>query len=200
MPIVTPDAPKSSIEALHTKLPVFAGSAEIRKTAPHFAASLASSYSLANPGLSYPVYSLGLVDIVASADVATAQLLSWRHEFINGDEVVSADVSVGVDPKFSRLNVASRFPSVQRELQSAAASEVVAGRSYEAAILQISALGVRALWLRSKSSSHGDAIIPLAPVRRELTANRHYSPAEFIAALKTAAETTLAADAAGKGG
>jgi hypothetical protein len=197
VPIVTPEAPKLSIEALHAMLPTIAGSAEIRKTAPHFAASLASPRSLGNPGLSYPVYSLGLQDIVASADLGKAKLTSWRHEFVSGDEVVSADVSVGARPEFSRLNVNSAFRSVQRELQAATASEDVAGRSYEVALLQISALHLRALWLRSKE---GDIVIPLAPVRPELTANRRYAPAEFLAALKPAAEALLRADAPGKGG
>lgn len=197
MPIVTPEAPKPSIDALDAMLPVFAGSAEIGKTAPHFAASLASPRSLANPGLSYPVYSLELKDIASGADVGKAKLTSWRHEFTSGDEFVSAEVSAGPRPEFSRLNVNSRFRSVQRELQSVATSEDVAGRSYEVALLQISALGVRALWLRSK---HGDIVIPYAPVRSELTANRHYTPAEFIAALKSVAEAILEADAPGKGG
>jgi hypothetical protein len=200
VPIVTPEAPKSSIEALQASLPALAGSAGIKKTAPNFAASLAAPRSLANPGLSYPVYSLGLKDIAAGASVRKAKLSSWRHEFTSGNEVVSAEISAGRRPKFSQLNVSSRFHSVQHELKSAAASEDLAGRSYEATLLQISALGVRALWLRSRPGSHGDIVIPLAPVRPELTANRHYAPAEFVAALKSVAETILAAEAPGKGG
>jgi hypothetical protein len=200
VPIVTPEAPKSSIEALHATLPALAGSAGIKKTAPNFAASLAAPRSLANPGLSYPVYSLGLADIASGASVRKAKLSSWRHEFTSGNEVVSAEISAGRRPKFSQLNVNSKFRSIQHELESAAASEDFAGRSYEATLLQISALGVRALWLRSKPGSHRDIVIPLAPVRPELTANRHYAPAEFVAALKSVAETILAADAPGKGG
>jgi hypothetical protein len=96
--------------------------------------------------------------------------------------------------------VNSRFRSVEHELRSVAeAGGNFAGRSYEPRLLQISALGVRALWLKSKSRSHADVVIPLAPTRRELTANRHYSPAEFIEALKSAAETLLRAEAPGKG-
>jgi hypothetical protein len=200
VPIVTPEAPKSSIEALHATLPALAGSAGIKKTAPNFAASLAAPRSLAKPGLSYPVYALGLTDIASGASVRKAKLASWRHEFTSGNEVVSAEISAGRRPKFSQLNVNSRFRSVEYELQSAAASEDLASRSYEAALLQISALGVRALWLRSKPGSRGDIVIPLAPVRRELTADRHYAPAEFIAALRSVAEALLAADTRGKGG
>jgi hypothetical protein len=201
VPIETPEAPRPSIEALQAILPALVGSAGIRQSAPNFAASiLASPRSLSSPGLSYPVYALGLADVASGAGVGKAKLSAWRHEFTSGAEVVAAEVSAGRRPQFSGLNVNSRFRSVEHELRSVAeAGGNFAGRSYEPRLLQISALGVRALWLKSKSRSHPDVVIPLAPTRRELTANRHYSPAEFIEALKSAAETLLRAEAPGKG-
>ena len=201
MPIETPEAPRPSIEALQAMLPALVGSAGIRQSAPSFAASvLASPRNLSSPGLSYPVYALGLADVASGAGVGKAKLSAWRHEFTSGGEVVAAEVSAGRRPQFSGLNVNSRFRSVEHELRSAAeAGGDFAGRSYEPRLLQISALGVRALWLKSKSRSHADIVIPLAPTRTELTANRHYSPAEFIEALKSAAETLLRAEAPGKG-
>ncbi len=201
MPIETPEAPRPSIEALQAMLPALVGSAGIRQSAPSFAASvLASPRNLSSPGLSYPVYALGLADVASGAGVGKAKLSAWRHEFTSGGEVVAAEVSAGRRPQFSGLNVNSRFRSVEHELRSAAeAGGDFAGRSYEPRLLQISALGVRALWLKSKSRSHADIVIPLAPTRSELTANRHYSPAEFIEALKSAAETLLRAEAPGKG-
>jgi len=201
VPIETPEAPKPSIEALHATLPALVASAGVRQAAPNFAASLlASPQNLSSPALSYPVYALGLTDVASGAGLGKAKLAAWRHEFTSGDEVVSAEVSAGPRPHFAGLNVSSSFRSVQHELRSAAeAGGDFAGQSYEPRLLQISALGLRALWLKSKSRSHPDVVIPLAPTRRELTANRHYSPAEFVAALKAAAETTLAADAPGKG-
>lgn len=201
MPIETPEAPKPSIEALDAMLPALVGSAGVRQAAPNFAASLlASPQNLSKPGLSYPVYALGLADVAADAGLRRAKLSAWRHEFASGSEVVAAEVSAGRRPQFAGLNVNSRFRSVQHELRSAAeAGGGFAGRSYEPRLLQISALAVRALWLKSKSRSHADVVVPLAPTRRELTANRHYSPAEFFAALKPAAEAMLAADAPGKG-
>jgi hypothetical protein len=200
MPIETPQAPKPSIEALHAMLPAFIASATIRQTAPRFAASLlASPQSLVSPGLSYPVYALGLADVASGAGVRKAKLSAWRHEFAAKGEVVSAEVSAGRRPQFAGLNVNSRFRSVQEELRLAAEAAEFAGKSYEARLLQISAMGVRALWLKAKSRSHADVVIPLAPTRRELTAGRHYSSEEFIAALKGAAEAMLAAEAPGKG-
>ena len=198
MPIETPEAPKPSIEALHAMLPAFIASAGIRQTAPHFAASLlASPQSLASPALSYPVYAFGLADVASGAGVRKAKLSAWRHEFAAEGEVVSAEVSAGRRPQFAGLNVNSKFRSVLQELRLAAEAADFAG--YEARLLQISAMGVRALWLKAKSRSHADVVIPLAPTRRELAADRHYSFEEFIAALKGAAEAMLAAEAPGKG-
>jgi hypothetical protein len=200
MPIQTPEAPKPSIEALRALLPAFIASAGIRQAAPHFAASLlASPQSLASPGLSYPVYALGLADIASGAGVRRAKLSAWRHEFGAEGEVVSAEVSAGRRPHFAGLNVNSRFRSVLQELRLATEATDLAGKSYEARLLQISAMGVRALWLKAQSRSHADVVIPLEPTRRELIAGRHYSFAEFIAALKGAAEAMLAADGPGKG-
>lgn len=200
MPIETLEAPRPSIEALHAMLPAFIASAGIRQTAPHFAASLlASPQSLASPGLSYPVYALGLADVASGAGVRRAKLSAWRHEFAAEGEVVSAEVSAGRRPHFAGLNVSSRFRSVLEELRSAAEAADFVGKSYEARLLQISAMGVRALWLKAKSRSQADVVIPLAPTRPELNAGRHYSSAAFIAALKGAAEALLAAEAPGKG-
>jgi hypothetical protein len=201
VPIETPEAPKLSIEALQAVLPALVASAGARQTAPRFSASLlASPRSLSSPSLSYPVYVLGLVDVASEAGLGRAKLSAWRHEFVSGSEVVAAEVTAGRRPQFSGLNVNSRFRSVQQEVRSAAeAGGDFAGRSYEPRLLQVSALGVRALWLKSKARSHADIVIPLAPTRAELTVNRHYSPAEFIAALKSVADAILKDDAPGKG-
>ena len=200
MPIEPPEAPKPSIEALRALLPAFMASARIRQAAPHFTASLlASPQSLASPGLSYPVYALGLADVGTGAGVRKAKLSAWRHAFAAEGEIVSAEVSAGRRPHFAGLNVNSKFRSVLQELRLASEAADFAGKPYEARLLQISAMGVRALWLKAKSRSNADVVIPLAPTRRELTAGRHYSFEEFIAALKGAAEAMLAAEAPGKG-
>jgi hypothetical protein len=201
MPIESLEPPRPSIDALQAVLPALIGSAGIRHSAPSFAASLlASPRSLSSPGLSYPVYALGLDEVAAGSGLGKAKLAAWRHEFTSGDEVVAAEVSAGRRPRFAGLNVNSRFRSVQQELRSAAESGMdVADRSYQPRLLQISALGIRALWLKSKSRSHADVVIPLAPTQFELTANRHYSPAGFIEALRSAAEILLRTDVPGKG-
>jgi hypothetical protein len=201
VPIEPLEPPRPSIDALQAVLPALMGSAGIRHSAPAFAASLVNSpRSLSSPGLSYPVYTLGLDSVAAGAALSKAKLSAWRHEFLSGEEVVAAEVSAGRRPRFSGLNVNSRFRSVSQELRSAnETGKGFADQSYQPRLLQISALGIRALWLKSEPRSRADVVIPLAPTRPELTANRHYSPAEFIEALRPAAEALLRADAPGKG-
>jgi hypothetical protein len=201
VPIETPEASRPSIEALQAVLPALVGSAGIRQSAPNFAASLlASPRSLSSPGLSYPVYALGLADVASGGGVAKAKLSAWRHEF----------TSEGRSSRQRSRPAAARNSPGSTSIRGFARSSASCARPPKPArtlptdpmsrgLVQISALGVRALWLKSKSRSHADIVIPLAPTRRELTANRHYSPAELIEALKSAAETLLRADAPGKG-
>jgi hypothetical protein len=201
VPIEPPEPPQPSIDALQAVLPALMGSAGVRQSAPGFAASLVSSPRvLSSPGLSYPVYMLGLDSVAAGASLSKAKLAAWRHEFSSGGEVVAAEVSAGRQPRFSGLNVSSRFRSVSQELRSATETgKGFVDQSYQPRLLQISALGIRALWLKSAPRSQADIVIPLAPTRPELTANRHYSPAEFIEAVRPAAEALLRAEAPGKG-
>ena len=201
MPIERPEPPQPSIDVLQAMLPALMGSAGVRHSAPNFAANLVNSpRSLSSPGLSYPVYTLGLDSVAAGASVGKAKLAAWRHEFVSGDEVVAAEVSAGRRPTFSGVNVSSRFRSVSQELRSAAdTGKGFTEQTFQPRLLQISALGVRALWLKAKPPSRGDVVIPLEPTHSQLTANRHYSPAEFIEALKPAAAELLRADAPGKG-
>ena len=59
-------------------------------------------------------------------------------------------------------------------------------------------MAVMALWLRGAGGS-ADIVVPLAPAPAPLVAGRHYSDADFLAALRPAAQAKLAADAPGKG-
>jgi hypothetical protein len=118
-------------------LPALMGSAGIRHSAPKFAASLVNSpRSLSSPGLSYPVYTLGLDSVAAGARLSKAKLAAWRHEFSSGEEVVAAEVSAGRQPRFNGINVHSRFRSVSEELRSAAeTSKGLADQSYQPRLL-----------------------------------------------------------------
>jgi hypothetical protein len=201
VPIEPLEPPQPSIDALQAMLPALMGSAGIRQSAPRFAASLVNSpRSLSSPALSYPVYTLGLDSVAAGGGLGKAKLAAWRHEFSSGDEVVAAEVSAGRQARFAGLNVSSRFRPVSQALRAATETgKGFTGQSYQPRLLQISALGIRALWLKAGGRSRADIVIPLAPTRPELTADRHYLPTEFIEAIRPAAEALLRSDAPGKG-
>ena len=63
--------------------------------------------------------------------------------------------------------------------------------TYNASLLQVPALGVRALWLRHPSGQVGDILVLVTPVRSELVAEPRYTLAEFTDALKDAAAKIL---------
>jgi len=101
VPIETPEAPRPSIEALQAMLPALAGSAGIRQSAPNFAASLlASPRSLSSPGLSYPVYGLGLADVASGAGVGKAKLsvllCPYRTHFPTLNQYFAAKAPISV--------------------------------------------------------------------------------------------------------
>ncbi len=201
VPIETPEPPRSSIDALQAVLPALMGSAGIRQSAPVFAASFVSSpRSLSSPGFSYPVYMLGLDSVAAGASLGKAKLAAWRHEFSSGEEVVAAEVSAG------RLRAS---PGPQREPALPPGVAGVARRDRDRQGLRRSVLPAAAA--ADLGAGHSRAVAevgvalarrrrhPLAPTRPELTANRHYTAAEFFEALKPAAEGLLRAEAPGKG-
>lgn len=197
MPIVTPQAPQASLEALRTALPALIGSAEARRAAPRFAERvLASPRALAAPDLSFAVFTLGLADLAAGKDLDAAALSSWRHEFAREGEVVSAEVEARGPGRLSAINFVSPFGSVREALARAEHGEqTFAAGAWEASVLQISALGVRALWLKGRE----DVLIPLAPAPHGLVAGRRYNPRAFLDALRPAAEQVLAEDDPNRG-
>jgi hypothetical protein len=167
-------------------------------------ASQAAVASSLSPAQSFKVYTLGLSDLSNAADngFRAAVLSGWRHILISNQEVVSADVSVdstGGNHQFASLSADPAAAAVQSEITVLGRDPALADASYEVSILQIPALGVRAIWLHDASGKASDVVVPVAPVRSELIAGRRYSPAEFTDALKDAAAKILANDDPRKG-
>ena len=197
MPLVIPAAPAQSIEALRSVVPSIAQRPGFTRIAPKLAASLATTSAEAalSPALSYKVYTLGLSDLAsAPTGLHAAALSAWRHLLVSNGEVVTADVSVdagGGNHRFAALNSNPAASAVQDQIAALGKDPAIAAASYEVSVLQVPALGVRAVWLHDPSGKAADLLVPVAPVRSELTAGRHYSVAEFSAALKDAAAKAL---------
>ena len=201
MAINIPSAPAQSISALRAALPSLINGPGLTKLAPHLAATLTSPAAAASltPVLSYKVYTLGLSDLAAAASngLSDAKTSIWRHTLASNGEVVTVDIAVdqtGANHKFASLGSNPSAAAVQTAIHTLSQDSELAKASYEVSLLQVSALGVRAVWLHDASGKSGDILVPVAPVRPELVAGRQYQIAEFTGALKDAAAKILAND------
>jgi hypothetical protein len=205
MAISIPAAPAQSIAALRAALPSLANRATLTRVAPRLAASLtAANAASVTPALSYRVYTLGLSDLAAAAGngLKAAKPSLWRHVLISDGEVITADTAVdhtGGSHRFAALSLNPAAAAVQTTIDGLKRDPRIAKASYEASLLQISALGVRAVWLHDPSGESPDILVPVPPVRADLVAGRQYSAAEFVGALKDAAAKILADDDPRKG-
>lgn len=206
MPIDIPPAPTQSIDALRSVFPSLINRSALTKIAPRLAAALAnpSAATSLTPIFSYRVYTLGLSDLASgdSNGLRAAKPAGWRHTLSSNGEVVTVDVSSdqsGSSHKFAALSSNPSAAQVQDEIQALNRDRGIAHASYEFSLLQIPAMGVKAIWLHDPSGKSSDILIPLAPVRRELVAGRKYQIVEFINALRESAARILSADSPGKG-
>jgi hypothetical protein len=199
MPLIIPPAPAQSTEALRAALPSMLHRPAMMRVAPELAFALTGSSAIASlsPALSYRVYALGLSDLATAASngLRAATLSAWRHTLASDGEVVTADVSVdhaGANHTFASLSANPSAPGVQAAIHTLGQDADIAKASYEVSLLQVPALGVRAVWLHDASGKSSDLLVPVAPVRSELAAGRRYTIPEFAAALKDAAAKILA--------
>jgi hypothetical protein len=198
MPLIIPPAPEQSIAALRAVIPSMIAGPLLARVAPRTAAALAEPAAAAalSPTQSYKLYTLGLSDLAAAAanGLRAAALSGWRHMLAVNGETVAADVamdSTGANHLFAALRSDPAASAVQSAIAALAQDPALAGASYDVSLLQIPALGIRAIWLHG-TAGQADMLVPVAPVRSELTAGRRYGLAEFMDALKDAAAKILA--------
>jgi hypothetical protein len=205
MPIDIPPAPTKSIDALRSAFPSLINRPALARIAPRLAAALdnPSAATSLTPILSYRVYNLGVSDLASgeSDGLRAAKPAGWRHTLSSNGEVITVDVSSdqsGSNHKFAALSSNPSAAQVQDEIQALNRDRGIA-HAYEFSLLQIPAMGVKAIWLNDPSGKSLDILIPVAPVRRELVAGRKYQIAEFIDALRDSAARILSAESPGKG-
>lgn len=205
MPLIIPPAPQQSIDAMRAAMPLLAHRPALSRVAPQLSAALAASPAASlSPTLSHKIYTLGLSDLAAQTgnNLGTATLAGWRHTIASDEEVVTVDTvadETGSGYKFAALSSNPSAPGVQSEIAALGQDADIAAASYEVSLLQVPALGVRAVWLHDPSGRAADLLVPVAPVRSELTAGRRYLVSDFANALKGAAGRILADDDPRKG-
>ncbi|HEY2473830.1 MAG TPA: hypothetical protein VGI19_03420 [Candidatus Cybelea sp.] len=202
MAISIPAAPPQSIDALRAGLPSVADLGTLARVAPRLAAALTKETAAAvKPALSYPVYALGLTDLATIAkSLREAKPSFWRHTLTFDGEFATADtVADASGQKLAALNINPPAAGMQDSINRLSQESAIASASYEAGLLQIPALGVRAVWLHDPNDKSPDILVPVAPVRSDLVAGRQYTVNEFQAALNDAAQRILANDDPRKG-
>jgi hypothetical protein len=208
MPLDIAPAPPASLASLNAVLPKVAVNRGVALQAPQLAQSANRALqeqggaSAPRPLLSAPTYVLGLDAIVAGRDLSAAKLTLWTHFFAaaaDGDnQVVAADVNAETS-RFASIKEGPQILGFYRQVQALQQAPDIAARSFELAQLRVPALHVKAVWLKDKAGA-GDVIIPIAPTDPALTAGRRYSVADFLAALRPAAERAIADTDPLKGG
>jgi|HubBroStandDraft_1064217.scaffolds.fasta_scaffold342815_1 hypothetical protein len=207
MPIDIPPPPPASISSLSAALSRIAAAHSLAAQAPSLARSAnravreRGTADVSTPVLSSPVYVLGLDAIVAGRDLAGAKLGLWTHFLPSAqgaDDVVSADVSADTS-RFASLNEGPQVLGFFRQVRTLQQAADLGPQSFGLAQLRVPALHVEAVWLRDRAGT-GGIVIPVAPTSPALSAGRRYSVAEFLAALRPAAEAALANTDPRKGG
>ena len=100
---------------------------------------------------------------------------------------------------FRHLSADPAAPTVLNTIRTLNQDPNIAKASYELSLLQILALGVRAIWPHDTTGKVPDILVPVASVRSELDAGRQHQVAEFTAAHKDAVANILSNDDPRKG-
>ena len=206
MPVHFQEAPKASVEALEAAMPRIAGRASLSTHAPEIGA--AASRVLRAGGttkaeaavISAPVHVLGLDDIVARKKLSAAPVKVWTHLLPDGDKApqVLADVDANTH-KFAAITQGQQVNSLGLQLRRVETDTRASEQDYDVAVIRVPALHLSAVWLKGRNGA-ADVIVPNESPSSPLTAGKHYSFDEFMAALKPMAEAQLRQTDPEKGG
>ncbi|HEY4359073.1 MAG TPA: hypothetical protein VGN16_25225 [Acidobacteriaceae bacterium] len=157
--------------------------------------------------LPHPAYNLGAADIVSGKGLAAAVLVSWRYLLSDGETTAMAEIAqqpaghaasaTPAAPVFSMLNRGPFVSSLVDAVNSAQSNTHLTTGNYEVASLNIPALYIVALWLKSPNPG-GGAVVPLAPAPSYLNAGQTYTEAAFLAAITPAAQAAVEGGGAAK--
>lgn len=139
----------------------------------------------------HEVFNLGLDQLDDAADLEGATATGWRYLLRQGGgSVASAQTAIGAggEPVFALFNSGPFVGATDDALAKAA--EIGGGpadATLEPRLLQVPALHALALWLHGPGDSD-DIVLPLDPSPPTVDGTRQYSVADYLAALRLAAE------------
>ena len=211
MPLILPAPPQDAYDALDLGLHPLASSPGITAHLPHAAKAVArvASGAAATPPTPQPAnlkLSLGSfvleLNALADSDLSAARSTGWHHLLATGvgrATVLARTALRNNQHTFAALSESPFADELQDRIAQLQGDPQVKAGSFDAALLQVPALHVVAIWLKD-TTHHQDLIVPLAPAFPPLTAGHHYTAAQFLAALRPLARAKLQADDPRQGG
>ncbi len=164
-------------------------------TRPSALSTRAVDFSALEVSEPHRVYDLRADLIASGKGLDSAAHTGFRYlVHSGGTHVAGAEVHVdgsGAASLLANINYGPYVQATAQAIEKAGALSDVAKGSYEARVLRFAAIGVMALWLRPDAGG-ADIVFPLAPTPPGVEAERAYSEAEFLTAIRPLAERRAA--------
>jgi hypothetical protein len=191
MSLTIPADPQEAVTALAAALRRLAISPMVAARLPHataaikrFATARAASPA-AQPAISLRFFVLDLSDVPRG--VTAARQVGWRHLLPTGDPAgpALADTAIRSSSQhvFAALTESPFASDLEGRLAALGQDPTVSAGSYNAALLQVPACNVMAIWLRD-TAHNDDLFVPVAPAPPPLTAGHQYSTSQFLGELR----------------
>lgn len=190
MSLTIPTVPQEAVRALAAGLRQLAISPMVAARLPHASAAIKrfttarAAGPAAQPAISLQFFVLDLSDV--SKGITAARQVGWRHLLPTGDPAGPALVDTAIRGSSQHVFAALTESPFASDLEGRFAvltrDPTVSAGSYNAALLQVPACNVMAIWLRD-TAHNDDLFVPVAPAPPPLTAGRQYSTSQFLGAL-----------------
>jgi hypothetical protein len=187
MSLTIPTVPQEAVTALAAALPQLAERPAVAARLPRAVAAITrftterTASPAAQPAISLPFYVLDFSDVPKG--IMAARQVGWRHLLSTGDPAgpVLADTAIRDSSQhvFAGLTESPFASGLEGRLAALREDPTVSAGSYSAALLQVSACYVMAIWLQD-TTHHNDLVVPVAPAPPPLTAGRQYSTSQFL--------------------
>jgi hypothetical protein len=190
MSLTIPTVPDDAVRALAVGLQLLATSPMVTNRMLRGQAAITrfmtarTANPAAKPDLSLPWFVLNLSD--GPKGLTAPRQVGWRHLLSTGDPggFALSDTTIRDSSQhvFAGLGESPFASDLEGRLAALRRDPTVSAGSYEAALLQVPAVYVMAIWLRD-TAHHNDLVVPVAPAPPPLAAGRQYSTPQFLDAI-----------------
>ena len=191
MSLTIPPVPQEAVSALAAALQQLGVSRNVAARLPHANTAITrfmmarTANPAAEPDLSLPWFVLGIADVPKG--LQAARPVGWRYVLSTGDPAspVLANTTMRDSSQhaFARLTQSPFASDLQARIGALRQEPTVSAGSYSAALLQVPACYVMAIWVQD-TTHHDDLVSVVAPAPPPLVAGGLDSASEFLNALR----------------